>query len=469
MELFIGVYLFLAGLGDSPRDLLTLIDADDYFRARQIDTSTENLKRLAGTPAADGKARVAQLLAIRWLGEHREKDAQETLRQLAEGTTAQDPLGFARDYAQRALAQIDGGPAGFPAVPPDSLRKAFQWFPRGVTWFGALDLRGPWAAKPLTLQCLGTPAPHWLFKGDPAGLYQFAEGVGNLRLERIAFAYRSPAPPHRQAYWLVRATGRGDPARIIAALRQSRTPAAARNRQGVNGEPITVLSWKEGPALALIGETDLVLAGHEDHPRALDVLEQVLEVRAGRSPSLSDGRFAADLKALRSDARGALLGELPKDIRKKLADGGGPLSVAPRQFVLYLRGNRDLDLHFHGVMHDAGEAEALIENIATYTGQKIADLKQATRNNSAEILIRTLESIKAQADGNSVSGSTHVSGDVPEALGGLIDGAWQELVSTAVREGVGATLYAGLRWVFRVVIVLFLGLAMVVAVLIVRR
>src|SRR5262249_51293534 len=117
------LYLLLAGLGDSPRHLVTLIDAEPYFQSRQIEISAEHLEQLAGTPPADAKGEVAQLLAIRWLGEHRTEAARGTLERIAQGQVGEDKYHFAQEYARRALAALDGQRPARPRTAENSLRQ----------------------------------------------------------------------------------------------------------------------------------------------------------------------------------------------------------------------------------------------------------------------------------------------------------------------------------------------------------
>jgi hypothetical protein len=115
----------LIGGGGGSLELVSMIDAERYFRMRGMAVSAEQLEALAGKDPSDGKKQIAQLLAIDWLGDHpREgRTARTTLQQIAEARKAQDPHGFAREHALRALARIDGKtvPDGV-RLPPGSLR-----------------------------------------------------------------------------------------------------------------------------------------------------------------------------------------------------------------------------------------------------------------------------------------------------------------------------------------------------------
>src|SRR5262249_31006008 len=112
----LGLFAFLVVSGGNfPGDLVTLIDADMYFQARKVDVTAAQMVALAGKDPVDGKTQIAQLLALRWLGDHpnvvkADSKIRALLEVVAQGKKAQDPQRFARDYAQRALSRVDGKP-----------------------------------------------------------------------------------------------------------------------------------------------------------------------------------------------------------------------------------------------------------------------------------------------------------------------------------------------------------------------
>src|SRR5687767_3990502 len=96
--------VLLAGSGGlASNDLVSLVQAEDYFKVRNIAVSADKMAELAGKDPADGKTQVQQLLAIRWLGENaadtkKADGARALLEQIAAGKKAQDPHGFARGH-----------------------------------------------------------------------------------------------------------------------------------------------------------------------------------------------------------------------------------------------------------------------------------------------------------------------------------------------------------------------------------
>src|SRR5262249_32852903 len=94
----------LALSGGASTDVVSWLLPEHYFKAHQIDVTAAKMVELAGKDPADAKTSIAQLLAIRWLGEHpgevkKAAAARDLLQQIAQGKKAQDPQGFAREAA----------------------------------------------------------------------------------------------------------------------------------------------------------------------------------------------------------------------------------------------------------------------------------------------------------------------------------------------------------------------------------
>ncbi len=179
--------------GGTPTDLVSLIEPADYFASRRLDAGAAHLLELASASPTDAKGGFQQLLAIRWLGENKDRlgEQREAVRR-ALGRLAEGPDGFARDYAQIALARIDGQPAPAPrAAPKDSLRDGLAWFPEDVSLAGVVDVRpsaGQRPAEDPQAQRQVRRVQAALLKAMPEEfreeMYRLAEAVGNWRLDR---------------------------------------------------------------------------------------------------------------------------------------------------------------------------------------------------------------------------------------------------------------------------------------------
>jgi hypothetical protein len=441
---WLGTFMLLvSGGGNVTNDLVSLIDADTYFKSRRIEANAGGLAELARKDPANAKAQISQLLALRWLGEHPDavkKDPQirALLQNVAEGKTAQDPLGFARHYARRALAQVDGKPVRFPPVPENTLRTdALKWFPADVTFFGALDFRASPGFKGPELKS----KPALLARVIPAEaveeMFKFAEEVGNFEAERLAFGI-SPDPNQQSATRnYIRITGRGDHQRLAAFLQRNIRGAVVKDEQPAQGAPITLISSeKEPPAFALIGNTDLVVAGYgRSQSRHLEVVQDVLEVRAGRKASLVVGPLANELKTISSSASGLVMGEVPEDLRKDLTRAS-PFKAIPFRIVADLTRGEDLVFRFRGAMASPAEAKAFTEAVAQVKKQAIEGLKQLPppikkKLQSVDLLTKIVEGVKMEAKDSSVAGGLEVTGTQLQGLQEVVE----EVLTTIPRGG----------------------------------
>jgi hypothetical protein len=185
------VVALLAG-GQTTTDLVTLIQPEHYFQARQIEVSLDKMVEVAGTDPVDPKAQIMQLTALRYLiseSEDLKKSPKyaahrQVLDQIAQGKKAQDSLGFAREYAGWVLAKLDGTKVT-PAKAPKLREDAIAWFPGDTTFAAAFDFRHVRKAG----------VPHDALKEirrliperEKKEMYEFIEKTGNVRVDRFAF------------------------------------------------------------------------------------------------------------------------------------------------------------------------------------------------------------------------------------------------------------------------------------------
>src|ERR1700693_5319530 len=81
------IYAAIVSGGSGSLELVSMIDAEAYFKVREIAVSAEQLEAVASKDPTDGKKQIAQLLAIDWLGSHPKegKTARATLQQIGQG------------------------------------------------------------------------------------------------------------------------------------------------------------------------------------------------------------------------------------------------------------------------------------------------------------------------------------------------------------------------------------------------
>jgi hypothetical protein len=291
----------LQGPGGAPADLVAAIPAEDYFRSRAMDASLPGLVELSTRPAMDPGASVRQLVALHFLARQadqlkKEKNAAAliaAIEDVAAARAGQDELGFAKDYAARVLAALAGTKLAT-ARPADSFVDACRLIPANATLLHVCDLRtgaktdrtAAWQDFLLTYTKARETA------------YDLAERVGNIRVERIAFAEFEEAHAG-----LIRISGRADCKRIADAFQASRLfDGKPRQLPAINREPVTLLE-SHAFSVALIGNRELLFAVSRDrNVEASSLLLKVLECGTGKAKSVNDGPWQQTIREVAPDA-----------------------------------------------------------------------------------------------------------------------------------------------------------------------
>jgi hypothetical protein len=413
--------LFLVLLGGGRPDLLSAVDAGDYFKSRNIAAETAaQLTSPAHAETKTPKDDVARLLAIRTLGERREASARATLENIAGG-----PEGFAKDYAGTALAALDGKPAPAPPpMPADSVRSGgLEWFPADVDFFAALDFRGaPAGGDPAARGKALRAAFGKLPPGARETAYEFLDAVGNIRIDRLSFAFGSQ-PEEQRGRIMIRFTGRADRAALIKFLtaKNAEFKTVEHNDAGA----VVLTAENSPPAFVFVGDSDLLVVGYErnnaDHST---VAAQVLVTKAGKGLSVATGAFSKDLKALQPGAFAVFMGVVPEEVRKELSHS--PLGLAPQNFGLHAVGDGQGGVAVHGraETENADDAKQLAANLEALRKQGLEALANLPAGFPAKIgagLRKVLEGAAVKADGIAVTGTLTVGSDLLASLGELAE------------------------------------------------
>lgn len=428
-----------AGAGIQP-DLVSVIDPAEYFFSRRVEGGAKNMLEAATKAPTNPQGSLTQLLAIRWLGEHKarlgdSKEAVHTaLQKLADG-----PEGSARDYAQLALARIDDKP--FPVlhtIPKEGVRPGLEWFPNDVNLAGVIDVRPPAGQKSAKrddelekqFKRLQTQLMKMMPEEAKEEFYKFAESVGNIRVDRVASGYAPDPSDPRKGRAFVRFTGRADHKALAAFIKEKAgNDAKGDEKKGPKGEPITIISFQHPPAFALIGDTDVIMAGYTgDFVNSVGLVEQVLAVRAGSQPSVFKGPLAKALENVPAGVsgigRGFVLQELQDEINRS------PVGVSPQQVAadLFNRNTegKGVELRVRGTFGNEADAKKFAEGIKDLIGKGIEALKNVPPFIKPEVVAaikKTMEEIEIKTDGMDVISKTEVSMDTQQKLLDLLEAA----------------------------------------------
>jgi|GEM_PF-3814462 len=431
----LGLLLGLGGGGNVPHDLASLVELEDYFSRGSIETKPEVLLPLAGKSPSDAKESFTQLLAIRWLGEnaaqlgtHKEA-VRKSLQQLAQG-----PEGFARDYAQVAQARVEGKPPSPRAFAKDCVRQeAFAWFPEQVMMAGAFDLRAAPGQKTESaheqaivkeLRQIQNHLQKLIPNAAKDEIYIFAETVGNVRVDRVSYGFiLDVANPAGQQIF-ARATGRFDHKRALDYLRQTLPNLKIEEKKGAKGEPLTFIKFDEPLAVVLVGDTDVLLAGHpvesgKNEGGNFELAEQALAVRDGKKPSMLKGTLAKLLEEVAPEAGGVVACEIPAMARGELARS--PIGVTPHQFSIE-GGASDtggFTVRFRGLMDNDADAKKLVDGYKDLIKaglEQMKNLPQRPEMDLIKLFLETIQGVELKAEGAKVLGELRITPDMQKTL-----------------------------------------------------
>jgi hypothetical protein len=357
MEMLLVLLMSAAG---QPTDLVSLLSPQDYFKTQGIEVSTDKLVELAGKNPVDGGAQLAQLLALRSLGEDGDfkkaanyQAQRQIIEDIAAGKKAQDKTGFAKEYAQRALAQIDGTkPPARPAPGPRA--EGLTWFPTSATFVAGLESRPSAVPAPrqksLALEILKSMPPD-----SKKGFYSAVEGLGNIRIDRLTYAFVEGEGGKARNY--LRLTGRFNPTWVVAMLKK--LGMEAKESQETETPVVELGKPGRGPAIAVIGERDFVVAGTDRGTDDGKLLAEVLTLRAKVDVRAFTSPLKTHLDKLPPQAIGYLAGTFPEEMRRGASREFGAF---PKSVTAYLvPAATGLDLTVRAAMENGEQAKTFVE------------------------------------------------------------------------------------------------------------
>jgi hypothetical protein len=176
-----------------------------------------------------------------------------TLEEIAKGTKAADPAGFAREYAARALARIDGKKP--PAPPRRRLTDGLRGLPGDPCLLAMIDSGG---AGPAAEESQApTLFRKTLSTEEKEALYKDVEQIGNLQMDRITVAFFTKKENGNVTFThaVARVSGKGNRAWVVDALRKEGIDFKV--QQAGAKEPVAVWSQECG-TIALTGNLEMV-------------------------------------------------------------------------------------------------------------------------------------------------------------------------------------------------------------------
>jgi hypothetical protein len=301
---------------------------------------------------------------------------------------------------------------------PGYLRdEGLRWFPANATFFGGRDMR---VFHKLSLQqiIILTQFAEQFSPPDRDRFWKLVLTVGEI--DRVTFAYALDRQRPAKSRIYIRATGRINHQRVAEWFRQEWPGTVVRERKGSQGERITVAETAPGtpPAFAVIGNTDLILAGYQGNAeKHVEVIEQVLELRAGHGDSLPTAQ-ARTLQEVPANAWAFFGGEPPAPLKHIVL-----FPVLPRRGLFSVSGTQNIQIRFEGTFASAADAQAFAANLTRLKQKGIDFVKGppiSEHPKASEVLAETLSGLNLQVTGERVSASYQVAAEALDILADVI-------------------------------------------------
>jgi hypothetical protein len=257
---------------------------------------------------------------------------------------------------------------------------------------------------------------------DPANRNRFWKLLSIVgRIDRIMLGYAPDRqrPPRSRIF--IRVTGSINHRKLAEAFRQDWPAVIIQEEKGPQGEPITLVSSSLpiAPAFALVGNTDLILAGFEktEEKHHLDVVRQMLDLRAGHRAALP-WAFARELQEIPDETWVLMMGQ-PPDAFKNLP----PFRVLPRHLAFTLSGSPKVAGRFQADLPTAADARAFAANLTQLKEMGTAFVKNPPirlNPQATEVMLATLNSLQVEVHEERVQGVLHVSSEAFNAVAEIL-------------------------------------------------
>jgi hypothetical protein len=386
--------------------------------------------------AEHGKERdVRRLMAIRTLGERKEKTALPTLKALIDSKDL-----FVSDYALRAVAQIEGNKLTR-IDHRKELAADVKLLPKNLSFVGqATGLPGTALTLDKILDQALDPANQNPFLGGPnAGgknpdkkimlarltnkLLELIDRVGNIRLDGITVGVSDNAGPNG-GFGVVIFRGKYDRAAMVPAFKSLNPDDVKQSR---NGDADILEFGSDSIAVFPNNDLFIFIVGDRNENKstvAAHILGVLNSGKAGGGDHDENKELAALMKTV--DTTGPAWGvlHLNEDMKKEQ-------TFAPFDTVT-LSTKVDKDTVHYSVIAkgtDAEKVKASVDETTKDIQQAIVQVKQiAGQMKQMQALVDLLESIKVAADGTTAK----LDGDIKpaviqNAIGGAAPNIWVEL------------------------------------------
>ncbi len=381
--------MLVATFGGTGGHLLDYADTQAYWKAKNVAVSIETMAAEAKAAQGHEKAhQVRQLMAIRALGELKQKNALPALKPLLESKDL-----FIAEYAQRAVNAIEGKPLP-PAGPTAEQRKTDLWLlPADSRLVAQFAMPAP--AQTATIDKLldNLPAPLAANKAEMLAditreVITIAELIGDVRLDGVTLGLSGDIGPNKGSVVIV---GRGlyDAKALMAQAKKDQVPVDA-----VNGQ--NVLKMDDEAVLLCPSNDQLVLiAGASPDQLPIDAMTKAVAAQKGALATAQDM-----VKLIESiDTAQPLWAAV------KMTDSYRQVPLAAAKAfdtatLVLTRKDGMLNFEIKAQGADADQAKAAVDEINLFLVQAVAKMQQVVVQMPAfKPAVEFVETIKLATDG----------------------------------------------------------------------
>jgi hypothetical protein len=411
---FIEIVMILLLSGGTPGDVASMLPTEAYLKHRQIESDVDSLMAWATKEPTDPKTQLAQLVAMRRLGEQRDAfakspkatDYRQMLARIAEGKLAADKTGFAASQATKTLAALDGKKVAEPKLPDNAAEQAWTYFPKNAVMAGFAEVRGEQAvdSEGKVIQAVMKA----LSDRERSEMFAALETVGNIRIDRTAFAITEEGGINS----FIRITGKANPEWILKAGFRGKEKGSLQLKNGAEVQFVAIDNV--GTLAAIIGDSDLLLLNGSDLKKdrfeaSKGVLEKLIADAGKENPATTT--LKEDLKAVPKNAVAAVVGRFPAEAKKAMGD------KAPESLrVFATRSPQGVSVDGQMTMATPDAAKTIVEGAIAMRKQALDGVAQLQGiqmpGMNVAAMTATLQSVQVQGNGNQVSGQVLIHPDV---------------------------------------------------------
>lgn len=275
--------MMFGGMGGN--EVLDYVDTKVYWEIQGVEMTGEamilEVKKPGVREGGGAKAKdVRRLMAIRTLGEMKEKKGVEVLREMLESEEM-----FVAGYAREGLGMIEGKVVDYPKTDA-KVATDLALMPEGTGVVGSGTMQGGPAVdvRRMFKEMLESFGPDAAVEGDDAlhemqsGILEFVEEVGNVRIDRLVFGVAEEVNDEK-GWVTISVRGKYDRQAVIAYMKKMAGDDL--NTEVVDG--VTYMMPDEEVRFGLVSDDHVIfMAGPNAEELPVEAVRKGLKLKGGK-------------------------------------------------------------------------------------------------------------------------------------------------------------------------------------------